>query len=209
VRQEGEGFAVVHDEGEEQCDAVIVTTPAFVSADLLEPIAPTASAALRAIPYASTAVALLVYPEGTDASLPATSGFIAPRGRLPMSAATVISKKWPDETFRGRAVLRCFIGAAGAEEDLAKSDDDLIAAAAAALAHIYGLPTRPDDARVVRWPHAMPQYAVGHLDRVAAIEAALPAGVLVAGQAFRGVGIPDCVRQGAEAATSARALVSA
>jgi protoporphyrinogen/coproporphyrinogen III oxidase len=208
VRRAGDGFVVAHDGGEEPCDAVIVGTPAFLSADVLESVAPDASAGLRAIPYASTAVALLVYPEGSDASLPDTSGFIAPRGRLPMTAATVISRKWPDEALGGRAVLRCFIGAAGAEEDLAKSDDDLLAGAADALAHIYGLPARPEAAEVVRWPRAMPQYAVGHLDRVAAIEAALPAGVFVAGQAFRGVGIPDCVRQGSEAAERVREVLS-
>jgi protoporphyrinogen/coproporphyrinogen III oxidase len=206
VRGAGNGFVVEHDGGEEACDAVIVATPAFVTADVLREVAPGAISGLRAIAYASTAVALLVYPDGTDAMLPATSGFIAPRGRLPMSAATVISKKWPDDAFGGRAVLRCFIGAAGAEDDLAKPDEDLLTGAAAALAHIYGLPARPDAAELVRWPGAMPQYAVGHLDRVAAIEAALPPGVVVAGQAFRGVGIPDCVRQGAQAADRIRAM---
>jgi oxygen-dependent protoporphyrinogen oxidase len=206
VRREGERFVVEHEQGAEQADAVIVTTPSFVTAELLAQVAPEATAGLRDISYASTAVALLVYPDGTDAMLPATSGFIAPRGRLPMTAATVISKKWPDDALGGRAVLRCFIGAAGAEDELAREDEDLLHGVAGALTRIYGLPAEPEAARVVRWPRAMPQYEVGHLERVRAIEVALPPGVVVAGQAFRGVGIPDCVRQGAEAAARVRAM---
>jgi len=119
----------------------------------------------------------------------------------------VISKKWPEDAFHGRAVLRCFIGADGAEDDLAREDEDLLGGVAEALARIYGLPARPEATRVVRWPRAMPQYEVSHLDRVGAIEAALPDGIVVAGQAFRGVGIPDCVRQGAEAAARIRSMV--
>jgi len=206
VRGADEGFEVEHDGGHERAAAVIVTTPAYATAELLASVAPAASDGLRAIPYASTAVALLVYPVGTDAMLPATSGFIAPRGCLPMTAATVISKKWPDEAFGGRAVLRCFVGAAGAEEQLERDDEDLLADVARALTRIYGLPDRPEAARVVRWPRAMPQYEVGHLDRVQAIEDALPPGLLVTGQGLRGVGIPDCVRQGAEAAARVRSL---
>jgi oxygen-dependent protoporphyrinogen oxidase len=163
-------------------------------------LSPAASADLRTIRHASTAVAVLVYAPGTDAMLPDSSGFIAPRGRLPMTAATVVSKKWPDDAFEGRAVLRCFVGADGDDDELARDDGEIVADVAAALARVYGLPSRPEASDVIRWPRAMPQYEVGHLDRVAAIEAALPAGVVVAGQSYRGVGIPDCVRQGAEAA---------
>jgi len=208
IHASGEGFVVAYDGGEESADGVIVTTPAFVTADLVAGLTPAASAELRTIRHASTAVAVLVYPPGTDATMPDSSGFIAPRGRLPMTAATVVSKKWPDDAFGGRAVLRCFVGADGAEEELTRDDGEIVADIADALTGVYGLPGRPEASAVVRWPRAMPQYDVGHLDRVAAIEAALPAGVVVAGQSFRGVGIPDCVRQGAEAAERVRAVLA-
>jgi oxygen-dependent protoporphyrinogen oxidase len=176
-------------------DAVVLTTPAFVTADLVEPAAPDSARLLRQIPYASTAVGLLVYPPGTDDLLPPSSGFVAPRGALPMNAATIVSKKWPDERFEGRAVLRCFIGGTGTEAGLEAPDDRILTDAAGALADIYGLPGEPEAAALIRWPRAMPQYEVGHLDRVDAIEVGLPVSVSVAGQAFRGAGLPDCVGQ--------------
>jgi len=191
----GDGVAVVADGERIEADAVLLTSPAFVSADLLEPAAPDAARQLREIPYASTAVGLLVYPPGTDDVLPASSGFVAPRGALPMNAATIVSKKWPDERFEGRAVLRCFIGGTGTEQVLDAPDEAILAHVAASLRGIYPLPAEPEAATLVRWPRAMPQYEVGHLDRVEAIEVGLPPGVWIAGQAFRGAGLPDCVGQ--------------
>jgi oxygen-dependent protoporphyrinogen oxidase len=88
----------------------------------------------------------------------------------------------------------------GDDAELRRDDDEIVRDAGAALARVYGLPTEPEAAHVVRWPHAMPQYEVGHLARVAVIEDALPAGIVVAGQGFRGVGISDCVRQADESA---------
>jgi len=188
-----------------EADALVLTTPAFVTADLVEPAAPDAARLLRQVPYASTAVGLFVYPPGTDALLPASSGFVAPRGALPMNAATIVSKKWPDERFEGRAVLRCFIGGTGTEAGLRASNDRILADVAETLAKIYGLPAEPEASSLIRWPLAMPQYEVGHLERVAAIEGGLPDGVFVAGQAFRGAGLPDCVGQASSVAEKIRA----
>jgi oxygen-dependent protoporphyrinogen oxidase len=195
LRIAGDRYAVSTADGELEADTVVLTTPAFVTADLVEPTAPFAARELREIPYASTAVGLFVYPPGTDDRLPTSSGFVAPRGALPMNAATIVSKKWPDERFAHRAVVRCFIGGTGTEHGLASSDDEILARSAEALARIYELPPSPEASTLVRWPAAMPQYEVGHLDRVEAIEAGLPSGVVVAGQAFRGAGLPDCVGQ--------------
>ncbi|MGE5225341.1 MAG: protoporphyrinogen oxidase [Planctomycetaceae bacterium] len=205
VARDGDGYTVRTDDGALEADAVIVTAPTFVAAGLLAEVAPESAGLLADIAYVSTAVALLVYPEGTDHLLPVSSGFVAPRGALPMNAATIVSKKWPDPSFGDRAVVRCFIGGTGTQDVLARSDDELVGAAAEALARLWPLPAAPDASALVRWPRAMPQYEVGHLERVAAIEAALPPGVVVAGQAYRGAGLPDCVRQGAEAAERARA----
>jgi oxygen-dependent protoporphyrinogen oxidase len=205
VAREGDGYTVRTDDGALEADAVIVTVPTFVATELLGEVAPEAAGLLGDIAYVSTAVALLVYAEGTDPALPNSAGFVAPRGALPMNAATVVSKKWPDAAFGDRAVIRCFIGGTGTEDFLARDDDELVRAAADALARIWPLPPAPEASTLVRWPRAMPQYEVGHLERVAAIEAALPPGLLVAGQAYRGAGLPDCVRQGSEAAERVRA----
>jgi oxygen-dependent protoporphyrinogen oxidase len=201
----GDGVVLIAGGDRIEADAVVLTSPAFVSADLLAPAASEAARLLREIPYASTAVGLLVYGPGTDEVLPASSGFVAPRGALPMNAATIVSKKWPDDRFEGRAVLRCFIGGTGTEEALDAPDDRILADTAAALRGIYPLPAEPEAAALVRWPRAMPQYEVGHPDRVDAIEAGLPPGVWVAGQAFRGAGLPDCVGQASNVAEQIRA----
>jgi oxygen-dependent protoporphyrinogen oxidase len=145
-------------------------------------------------------VVLLVYPEGTGSALPRSSGFVAPRGALAITAATFVSRKWPEEAFGDRAVVRCFVGASGTEDLVDQPDEDIVEGVGRQLAAIVGLPERPEAARVIRWPRAMPQYEVGHLDRVAEIERGLPPGLFVVGQAYRGAGIPDCVRQANELA---------
>jgi oxygen-dependent protoporphyrinogen oxidase len=179
--------------------AVVLATPAFVAAELLGAAVP-ASADLAAIAYVSTAVVLLVYPPGTGERMPDSTGFVVPSGRAPMTAGTFVSRKWPDPAHADRAVLRCFVGAAGAEDVLDAPDEAIVEAVARHLAAALPLPERPEAWRVVRWPRAMPQYGVGHLERVAAIEEGLPAGIFVVGNAYRGVGIADTVRGADETA---------
>jgi oxygen-dependent protoporphyrinogen oxidase len=93
-------------------------------------------------------------------------------------------------------VVRAFVGAAGTERSVDAGDAELIARVARQLAVLYPLPREPEHAEVIRWPQAMPQYEVGHLERVRSIEDGLPTGLFVVGQAYRGTGIPDCVLQG-------------
>jgi protoporphyrinogen/coproporphyrinogen III oxidase len=200
VRRSGDAYVVSTPGGELVADAVVVTSPAFVAAALLSDVAAGAAEDLRAIPYVDTAVVLLVYGEGTNDRLPESSGFVVPHGRLAMTACTLVSRKWPDPSFGSRAVARCFVGAAGVEDIVAEPDDDIVEGVARQLSALLPLPERPEAARVVRWPAAMPQYEVGHLGRVERIGRSLPPGIVVAGQAYYGVGISDAVRQGAEAA---------
>jgi oxygen-dependent protoporphyrinogen oxidase len=190
-------------------DAVVIGTEAHVARHLLEPVAREAAAELDAIPAASTATVLLVYQEGTAAPLPEGTGFVAPRGHTPMTAATFLSNKWPDPAFRTRAVVRCFVGAAGDEDVLGAEDDDIVAACALHLAAVVPLPERPEHARVARWPSSMPQYELGHIPRVARIREHLPPGIFVTGQAFDGVGVPDCVRAAGETADAVVAQLAA
>ena len=122
-----------------------------------------------------------------------------------MLACTFSSVKYPGRAPAGRVLLRCFVGGALNEGALDSDDATLIATARAELREALGVTAEPLLARVHRWPKAMPQYHVGHLGRVGAIErcaAALP-GLHLAGGAYRGVGIADCVRSGEAAAERA------
>jgi oxygen-dependent protoporphyrinogen oxidase len=193
--RDGDGFAVSTDTGPERADVVVATTPARTAAALLRDVAPDAATHLDRIRAVSTAVALFVFPEGTGHLLPDASGFVAQRRLgLSITAATAISRKWPHPGFGSRAVVRAFAGGDGLETEIDRADDEVLGRAAAALTQVYGLPA-PEHARLVRWPDAMPQYDLGHLDRVERIVRSLPAGIHVAGSAFGGVGIPDRIRE--------------
>jgi oxygen-dependent protoporphyrinogen oxidase len=205
VGREGPGYLVRAGETEYVADSVVFAAPAFATADLLEDLAPEAARALRSVPHVSTGVVHLVYPEGTGDRLPESSGFVVPKGKLAMTACTLVSRKWPDRVFGDRAVIRCFVGGSGAEDILDQPDDAIAEGVARQLAAILPLPAEPAASRLVRWPRSMPQYEVGHLDRVAVIERTLPPGTFLVGPAYRGPGIADCVRGGNEAAEAVRA----
>ncbi len=192
-------------DGPVEARAVILTVDAPAAARLVPP--GVASAELARIPFVSTGVVALVYPEGTGSALPEGSGFVVPRGAAPMTASTWISNKWPDPSFGDRAVLRCFVGAAGEEDVLDADDVELIEACARHLAALLPLPGAPEDAAVVRWPRAMPQYLVGHLERAQRIRSELPRGIFVCGRSLDGVGVPDCVRSAGETADAIAAYL--
>jgi oxygen-dependent protoporphyrinogen oxidase len=200
IRVNGAGFIVSTDGGDQPADVIVLATPAFVSASVLTDSAPTAASALAEIGYVSTAVVPLVYAPGTGETLPRATGFVVPAGKAPMTAATFLSRKWPSAAFGDRAVLRCFVGGAGAEDLLDAPDADIVEAVSRHLAAVLELPPMPEAAAVVRWPSAMPQYGVGHLERVATIDASLPPGIFVTGNAYRGVGVADTIRHANEVA---------
>jgi protoporphyrinogen/coproporphyrinogen III oxidase len=208
IERSGDAFSVVAEAGAFDAEAVVLATPAFVSADMLEGSAPEAAAALRQIPYASTAVALLVYPPGTAEAIPEATGFVVPPGKAPMTAATFLSRKWPDERFGTRAVVRCFVGAVGFEDVLESPDTDIVEALSRHLAALLPLPDEPEASAVVRWLRSMPQYEVGHLERIEAIGSALAPGIFVTGNAYAGVGVADSVRSAGEAAERVSAHLS-
>ena len=198
--QGGAFRARIVDDIELRADAIVLASEAHVAADLLANLSPAAVEDLGGIGYASTGVVLMVYGNGTARDLPSGTGFVVPRGKAPMTASTWLSNKWPTEAFGSRAVVRCYVGGVGAQDVLDAEDAELIEACARHLAAVVPLPDRPAHAAVVRWPRAMPQYGTGHLERVARIRAALPAGIFVTGQAYDGVGIPDCIRGAGETA---------
>ena len=127
IGRDGAGFDVRTDRIA-SADAVLLATPAFVASELVPGDRTPAAEDMDGIAYASTGVALLVYPEGTADALPEATGFVVPRGRAPMTACTFLSRKWPQADFGTRAVVRCFVGAVGFEDILDAPDEDIVQA---------------------------------------------------------------------------------
>lgn len=180
--------------------ATVLAVPAFEAGRLVRSAAPSTAGELHTISYASTGVVFLIYEDGTQAALPSGTGFVVPRGRAPMTACTWLSSKWPDPAFGSRAVVRCYVGGIGDEALLDAADDELVDACARHLSALVDLPARARASAVVRWLRAMPQYEIGHVERVRKIRETLPPGVFVVGSAYDGAGIPDCVRAAGETA---------
>lgn len=185
-------------------DAVIVTAPAYAAARLLADANPDAAGRLQQIPYASTAAIALGFGRKDVAHPLAGHGYLVARSEGTLhTACTWVSSKWPHRAPPDHVVLRCYAGRAGDERALALNDEELTSAVTAEIRPLLGISGTPALARVYRWPKAMPQYLVGHRALVAGIERALEAtpGIVVAGAAYRGVGLPDCIREGRTAAT--------
>ena len=179
-------------------EGVVVATPAFAAAPLLDG---DAAQELAAIAYASVALTVLTYPVAAVRRHLDGSGFLVPRaeGRL-LTACSWGSSKWPHWAGPDRVVLRVSAGRSDDERALELDDDTLAARLHREVADVLNITGEPDEVVVTRWPRSFPQYAVGHLDRVARIEAALPDNVALAGAALRGVGIPACIASGRAAA---------
>jgi oxygen-dependent protoporphyrinogen oxidase len=190
-------------------DAVVVATEAHQAARLGRRLDPALAHLLEDIPYASSATVTLAYRRADIAHPLDGFGFVVPRAeRRPAIACTFSSVKYPGRAPEGHALLRLFLGGALDEARLEQSDADLMATARAELAALVGAHGDPLWMRLARYPRAMPQYHVGHLARVDAIEraAARHPGLALAGGAYRGVGIADCVRSGEAAAERMLAL---
>jgi len=177
-------------------DAIIVAVPAAPASRLLSRTVPAASAPLSEIPYASMAIITLAY-RAEDFPDTRRSGYLVPAvdGRA-VKAVTFSTVKWPQLTRHAPAhVVRCSIGRVGEVALLQREDRDLASLAAAELADATGITAAPIARRVTRWGGALPQYNVGHLDRVARIRAAVgeQPGLAVAGAAYDGIGIPACI----------------
>ena len=157
-----------------------------------------ATRGLSGIRTASSAVVALEVDRSLD--LPERSGvLVATYEPVPFKAMTFTSRKWAHSA-GGPAVVRASVGRYGETRDLQRSDAELVAAVLGELRQAVGPLPVVVGSRVVRWGGGLPQYAVGHLDRVRRIKASLPAGIAVAGAAYDGVGVPAVVRSGQEAA---------
>jgi len=180
-------------------DAVIVAVPAPAAARLLRAVAPGAADLLSVIEYASVAIVTLAYPATV---LPSGSGLlVATTEGREVKAVTFSSQKWA-HLAGDHTVLRASIGRHGEEAMLRRDDDQLSARVIREIAALTGVTAHPVATRVTRWGGALPQYAVGHVDRVRRIETEVVSvpGLAVAGAAYHGVGVPACIRSGYTAA---------
>jgi oxygen-dependent protoporphyrinogen oxidase len=197
-------YAVILSDGSAlSAEGLVLATPAYVSAELVRPLTPIAGGLLEMIPYASTATISMAFPAVAVAGAVEGFGFIVPRieGR-DLIAATWSSLKWPHRAPADQVLVRCYVGGVGREGILQLDDDQLIARVRAELAAVCRLKATPTYVEVNRWWKAMPQYTLGHLERLSQLDAALRryGGLVLAGAGYRGVGIPDCIHDGAVAA---------
>ncbi len=180
-------------------DAVVLTTPTFQTAPLLRSFQPETAGLLDGIPYASTATISLAFPTALLGSRIRGFGFVVPRKeRRPLLAATWTSLKWPGRSKAGDTLIRCYVGGRGRETILEQDDQQLVEGIRRELEAIVGITTAPKYTEVYRWMRGMPQYVLGHQDRLAKVQQLLAAspGLYVTGAGLNGIGIPDCIREG-------------
>jgi oxygen-dependent protoporphyrinogen oxidase len=186
----------------EEFDAVVVAIPAHAAAPLLAGCDPELAKDLQAVPYVSSITVVLGYQQSVRTALPAGFGFLIPRteGRK-ILAATFVHNKFSHRAPDDRALVRCFLGGSGGAEALSLPDTEIAEIVHRQLEQILVIRSAPLFARVYKWPKAMAQYGIGHNEGVSRIKARLAGvpGLALAGNAYAGIGVPDCVRSGREA----------
>jgi oxygen-dependent protoporphyrinogen oxidase len=180
---------------------VILAVPAFVAARLVGETAPAAAEKLDAIRYVSTGTISLAFRRDEVEHPLNGFGLVIPRSeKRAINAVTWTSTKFDQRAPEGYILLRAFFGGSRTPQMMQMDDEMLFSIVRAELAELMGIDAAPIFHRIYRWMDANPQYDVGHLERVEAVENALPPGLHVTGSPYRGIGIPDCVRQAKETA---------
>ncbi|MGH2441957.1 MAG: protoporphyrinogen oxidase, partial [Chloroflexota bacterium] len=196
VRSRNGGYAVALEGGEPvECDALILAAPPKECANLLQSIYPRLAGTFSMIPTASTATVSLAYRACDLPAIPDGFGYIVPRAEWrPVLACTWASNKFPNRAPAGFALARAFLGRFGDDAVVGASDDTILDLARAELKETVGIEAQPVLQRIFRWRNAMPQYTLGHNERLESIESSLQdhPRLALAGNAYRGVGIPDC-----------------
>jgi oxygen-dependent protoporphyrinogen oxidase len=191
-----------------EADAVVLAVPAPAVARLLGPIAPAAAAAATGIELASSVVVAMAFQGSDVPGVPTSGALIAAGEPLSIKGVTHSTTKWPHLHGDGLVRMRASLGRFGEATALQADDATLVEQVRADLATLDGITALPVAVHVQRWGGGLPQYAVGHVARIATLEAALPDGVAVAGAALHGVGVPACIATGrAAAARVARPVV--
>ncbi len=191
------------DHNPQSFDAIVVAVPAPAAAQVLRATDGKLANELASVQYSSSVTVTMVFDRKVRESLPPGFGFLVPRSEgKRMLAATFVHNKFPHRAPENRAIIRCFLGGSRDEEILNVPDARVLQIVAGELREIIGVSAEPLFERVYKWQGAMAQYGVGHLERLERIESLrqrLP-GLALAGNGYRGIGVPDCVRSGMNAA---------
>jgi oxygen-dependent protoporphyrinogen oxidase len=215
IERAGRRWRVATPEKELDVEGVVLTVPAAAAADLVRPLVPEAAALVAGIEHASVVlVTIAVEPASVTRPLDASGFLVPPSEPGLLTACSFASSKWAHlRPAPGQPViLRLSAGRAGDDRAAEMDDDELVARLLDELDRYVGLRSGPVDVRVTRWPRSFPQYAVGHLERISAVEASLAAstrGLMLAGAAYRGLGVPACIDQGRNAARATLASLAA
>jgi oxygen-dependent protoporphyrinogen oxidase len=209
LQRQADGWRVISKHSANEIfDAVIVATPAPIAGSLLEMVDGALASELRKINYSSSITVVFGFERRALANAPVGFGFLVPRaeGRH-MLACTFVHNKFPHRAPPDKAVVRCFLGGARNDSALDMRDEDLLRIVLEELRELAGMDVatmndEPLFSRVYRWPRAMAQYGIGHQQRIARIGQLLEEhrGLRLAGNAYRGIGIPDCIASGQQAA---------
>ncbi len=204
------GYEVTTDDACLTVDHVVLTVPAHACAPLVEAFLPEGARLLREIPYVDVASAVLAYRRADLPALPPGTGFLVPpvEGEF-IVGSTWLTSKWPHLVNDDIVILRNLVGRYGDTRWMGMDDDEIVATVRDGLRRMAGIEADPIETLVQRWPGAMPQYVVGHAQRLQSLDAALAAhpGLHLSGAAYRGVGLAGCVAQGH--ATAARIVEGA
>lgn len=206
-----DGYQVqLSDETSLRIRSVVLAVPANIAAVMVEPVAAEAARMLREIPHTNIGTVSLLYRSGDlPVSVARMRGLMIPRReKRQIDAITFTSNKDPETAPPGYSLVKVFVGG-GTPEVVEMDDADLLATVRAELADLLKVDAEPAAFRTYRWVAGYAQAGVGHLDHVAAIEAALPDDLLVTGSSYRGLAVPDCVRQGRAAARQVIARLTA
>lgn len=208
VTRDGGTYRIHLGEDALEAEQVIFACPAWQAGALLREVDARLAERLEGIPYTSSVTLALGYRREDCGPIPRGFGFLVPaKERGLLVACTFVGAKFPYRVPETHVVLRCFLGGAGGESVLDQSDEELIRGVRAELKTLLGWDAEPRFARLRRWRRAMAQYEVGHAARVAEIRAlaAEHPGLHLAGNAYEGIGVPDCIRTGRAAGRAAAA----
>ncbi len=186
-------------------DAVIVASEAWATAPLVRAVDERVGELVASIPCSSSATILMAFDAEDCPFDKKWHGILSPAvEHQPVTGISLMSSKWPDRAPEGRVLMRGFVGGPRDQEIIQRSDDELIEVARSSFVELLGVKAdaKPLFARVYRWVGGMPQYTMGHLDRIEELEArcAEIPGFALAGGAYRGVGVPNCLDSGEKAA---------
>jgi oxygen-dependent protoporphyrinogen oxidase len=203
VDRTGGGFRVQLENGSLECAQLVLACEAHNAAPLTQRLDGRLSGLLAGIPYSSSMTVALGFPDTAFPKPLEGFGFLVPkRERRRLVACTWVGTKFSHRVAPGTTLLRCFLGGMDDGGVLSEPDDAITATVLDELHRIVGFSAQPAFSRIYRWPKSMAQYTVGHPQRLAEIEvrtAAIP-GFHLAGNAYTGIGIPDCIRMGKQAA---------